>query len=78
MEGGKPVADLQQFEICRHPRVFPNNYSPGFFKAFDRIPDISKYIKIRKELIKMDNISCAGVRRPSCQKMQPIDIDGVA
>jgi hypothetical protein len=77
MEGGEPVADLKQAEIGRHLRTFPTQYKPAFFKAFDRIPDISKYIKIRKELIKMDNISCDDVRRPSCQKMQPIDIDGV-
>jgi hypothetical protein len=61
-----------------HPSTFRSRHGWAFFKAFDRIHDISKYIKIHKELIKMDHISCADVRRPIPWNMQAIDIDRVA
>ena len=42
-----------QAEKHRHPSPFGNKSRWAVLMAFDRIHDISKYIKIRKEIIKM-------------------------
>jgi hypothetical protein len=77
-KGGEPVAEPKQAEFSRPPRTFRNKSCSAFSEAFDRIHDISKYIKIRKEIIKMAHISRTPVARPTRHDTEAIDIEGVA
>ena len=72
------MAELKQAEISRYPRTFRNKSCSAISEAFDRIHEISKYNKIRKEIIKMDHIPCSYVPGPIRHVTEAIDIDRVA